>query len=193
MTRVLGVLFVSALLAGCGHGQRFPESPRHDVHPRFHRFRLFHAGPRFGGLPMTDDARDEIGDQYYPGRPVIFGYGFCSPPRGDENGCQLPLDISNYPACEQNLAKYTNAGLRPSRYVRVRGVRAAVFGGSRSFDKLLVTTGTTTIIVFAADAGTAIDAVRRLRSSDGRVSVHQRLPRPLPPARSRALCQARAG
>src|SRR4051812_41818925 len=189
MSRLLGAVIAAVLVVGCSGSDRWPTSPRHDLHPRFHRFRVFHAGPRVAGLPMTDDARDDIGDQYFPGRPVSFGYGFCSPGDGDEAGCQLPLDISNYPACEQNLTKYTRAGLRPSRYVRVRGIRAAVFGGSRSFDKLLITTGTTTIVIFAADVATAIDVVSELRSSDGRVSIHQRLPRPLPVARAQRLCQ----
>jgi len=195
----IGALFAGLVIAGIlalvvlhqvtsGEG-RWPTEPRHDLHPRFHRFRLFHAGPRVAGLPLTDDARDDIASQYYPGRPVTFGYGFCSPGDGDEPRCQLPLDVMNYPSCEQNVAKYVGAALIPSRYLHLRGVRVAVFGGARTFDKLLLTTGTTTIIVYAGDLATAIRVVRALRSTDGRVPVRARLPRPLSLGRSRALCQ----
>ena len=183
---VLRLVLLAATLAaaGCGEGELVPEQANGDVRAAaaFEEFRLFYTGPRQGDLPLTFPGLDE-NDDYQPGRPIGFEYGFCEEPPG-EGGCPAPLQIQNFAAARENLARYTDRP--PARTLCLRGVRAGIFLGDSQFDMLVLTTGRTTgKVISGGDEQTALRAVDALRSVDGKVDARGDLPAPAARLRDR--------
>jgi hypothetical protein len=176
---LLALALAFAVAAGCGDEERWPLEPSHDLSgaQKFRKFPLFFAGRRVGDLPLTSTQPNKDNPYRHP-RPVTFAYGFCEPPPGDEGGCGLPLSIQNFHASSEHLARYDGM-IRPRRLICIRGVRAGVFEHEGNFDKLLLTTGRTTVVIFAPDAETALRVAGTLRSV-GKRAPAELLPAPSP-------------
>ena len=178
--RLIGTLLALLLVpaSSCGAAERDPAEPSQDLTQAaaFSEFRLFFAGRRHGDLPLTVTQPNDD-NPYIRGRPVMFGYGFCTPPDPSEGGCALPLQIQNFPARRESLGRY-NGIVRPARTLCLRGVRAGIFEQGEQFDKLLLTTGRTTVVIFAQGLEQALSVVRRLRSVRGGIRRGELLPQP---------------
>jgi hypothetical protein len=93
--RSLLVLPLLALLSGClRHGAvTVPRGKNVDeglARARASSDSFYFAGSRFAGLPLTDV---EVEGQ---GR-VLFAYGTCVIPAGQDGGCAVPVQIQNFP------------------------------------------------------------------------------------------------
>ena len=127
-----------------------------------------------------------MGRNYDRGRPVGFIYGYCKLPHDPEGGCASPVEILNFPQCAENVAKYDSV-VQPAGFLTMRGRRVAVFKARPDqFEKLLVTTGTTSIDIYANDLETAKRVLLALRSADGAIKPGVRLP---PPRLAPRLCR----
>jgi hypothetical protein len=127
-------------------------------------FEVFSAGPAVAGVPMTEAVRrcdagalaDESTSNYF-----AYVYGDCQALAG---GCRLPLQIRSYPACQRSYSEYEFEG-KPLPYKELPAV-----GGARVREieflvdhRIEVYTGTSTIVISAADWGLAEEALRLLR------------------------------
>lgn len=127
-------------------------------------FEVFSAGPAVAGVPMTGVVRrcdrgalaDEITSNFF-----AYIYGDCKAQAG---GCRLPLQIRSYPACQRSFAEYEFEG-KPLPYKELPPV-----GGARVREieflvdhRIEVYTGTSTIVISAADWSLAEEALRLLR------------------------------
>lgn len=142
-------------------------------------FPVFYPGKSVNGHPLSAVSRDPLGPMRKNQESVLFMYGTCELPAGDEGGCSLPVTVSNEPACSRNLSMY-GGGMSPTpRMTRVRGTTAAFFeGGSR----LEIQTGTTTVVIFASSKRDALGVAENLRGLNVPVSVGDRLPPSAPGA-----------
>lgn len=131
-------------------------------------FEVFSAGPAVAGVPMTAtvrrcDARalaDESTSNYF-----AYVYGDCQALGG---GCRLPLQIRSYPACQRSYSEYEFEGkplpykeLPPIDGARVREIEFLVD------HRIEIYTGTSTIVISAADWDLAEEALRLLRGQPG--------------------------
>lgn len=127
-------------------------------------FEVFSAGPAVAGVPMTSVVRrcdagalaDESTSNYF-----AYVYGDCQALAG---GCRLPLQIRSYPACQRSYSEYEFEG-KPLPYKELPAV-----GGARVREieflvdhRIEVYTGTSTIVISAADWSLAEEALRLLR------------------------------
>ncbi len=141
-------------------------------------FPVFYPGESINGHRLSAVSRDPLGPMRKNQESVLFMYGTCEIPAGDEGGCSLPVSVSNEPACSRNLSMYDGA-LSPKAHLRVRGTTAAFFeGGSR----LEIQTGTTAVVIFAFSRSEALSVARNLRGLNVPVSETDRLPSPVPGA-----------
>lgn len=75
-------------------------------------FEIFSAGPAVAGLPLTGTVRrcdagapaDEGPSNY-----VAYVYGECEIAKG-ATGCELPLQVHSWPACQRSYADYSFEG-----------------------------------------------------------------------------------
>jgi hypothetical protein len=130
---VLGLLtLLGAVIGACGCARTHP--PRLDAlrlseAQTFPYFRLYWAGPRFAGRPLTAvDGRQGynsgIGDSVY--------YGDCASGKGALGGggsCALPLQITTV-----IYRLHSNAPLGSQRNVLLRGVPATIYDNGRSIE-----------------------------------------------------------
>jgi hypothetical protein len=131
-------------------------------------FEVFSAGPAVAGEPMTATVRrcdagalaDESTSNYF-----AYIYGDCQALAG---GCEPPLQIRSYPACQRSFADYSFEG-KPLPYKELPPVGGATV---REIEFLVdhrieVYTGTSTIAISAADWALAGEALRHLRGQPG--------------------------
>jgi hypothetical protein len=126
-------------------------------------FEVFSAGPTVAGVPMTEVVRrcdagalaDESTSNYF-----AYIYGDCEAIGG---GCKPPLQIRSYPACQRSYSEYEFEG-KPLPYKELPPV-----GGARVREieflvdhRIEVYTGTSTIVISAADWSLAEEALRLL-------------------------------
>jgi hypothetical protein len=127
-------------------------------------FEVFSAGSAVAGAPMTDVVRrcdagalaDESTSNY-----LAYVYGDC---QALTDGCRLPLQVRSYPACQRSYSEYEFEGkplpykeLPPIEGARVREIEFLVD------HRIEVYTGTSTIVISAADWSLAEEALRLLR------------------------------
>ena len=127
----------------------------------FADFPLYAPGESYGDLPLAavlrafDDSPDAL-----PVRAnyVDFIYGTCEPAEGSEGRCAPPLSVQVWAACERNPMSYSPlAGQEPP--IEIRGVPAYFYEGGR---RLELSTGASTVVIFASgreDALAAADAL----------------------------------
>ena len=155
-------------------------------------FEVFSAGPAPGGLPQAKTKTVRRCDVRSPGNAgsraieganyVSYIYGDCANHEGHDNdhvgghasghaeGCQPPLEIQSWPACERSMADYSFEG-RPLAHRRLPkrdGAEVVEFelpiepAGNR----IEVYTGSATVIIFSIDQDLARKAVALLRSQE---------------------------
>jgi hypothetical protein len=130
-------------------------------------FQTLSAGSSVNGLPLTYTERRCGG-----GAPAVrtnylsYIYGDCEIAEG-ATGCQPPLEIQNWPACQRFLAKYSFRGEPPPHRELARQDGAEVVEFNFGIDKRLeVYTETTTVVIFATERRLAVEAVEMLRNED---------------------------
>lgn len=130
-------------------------------------FEIFSAGPEVDGIPLTQVSRrcDEsaLADEL-PANFVSYIYGTCEIPEG-QSGCAPPLEIQSFPACQRSYADYSFEG-KPLPYRELPRIDGAqVVKIAFQFDQRIeVYTGSTTIVVYAANPAVAEAALESLRS-----------------------------
>jgi len=94
---------------------------------------------------------------------VSYIYGDCEILEG-ETGCQPPLEIQTWPACQRFFAKYSFRGKPlPHRYLPTPG-GAKVVEFNFALDKRIeVYTEHSTVVIFATDRPRAVEAAEMLR------------------------------
>jgi hypothetical protein len=142
----------------------------------FEDFPLYAPGEAHGDLPLTaverrfDDSPDAppVRANY-----VDFIYGTCEASEG-EGGCAPPLSVQIWAACERNPMAYGPEIAREGP-LNVRGVPAYFFEGGR---RLELSTGTSTVVIFAASRDRALAAANALQGVNNQVTADAPLPPP---------------
>jgi hypothetical protein len=132
-------------------------------------FEIFSAGPSVERMPLTHFVRrcDASAPAYEaPANYTTYVYGHCQLSEG-ATGCQPPLEVQSWPACQRSLGDYSFEGkLLPYRELAKRG-RAVVVEINFMLDhRVEVYTKSATIVIFAIDSALAKKAVALLRSQE---------------------------
>lgn len=121
----------------------------------FPYYRLYWAGPRFAGQPLTAvDGRQSYNSRF--GESIY--YGDCAASKGTLGGggsCGLPLQITTV-----IYRLHSNAPLGSQRNVLLRGVPATIYDNGRSIE---LYSGRLAIDVFSDTPAQALRAVERLQ------------------------------
>lgn len=158
-------------------------------------FLTLDVGPSLAGLPLIHEEDvcsdpEPVRSQVAGGRvdPESLGrsrfalrvYGKCE--ATTETGCAPPLQIQSWPACERSAADYTFGAperrLEPTEVVDVRGVPGRFYGN----DRLEISTGAVTVVIFGDSRElvlTAADALRSAPGSPDKVDSSGELPAPV--------------
>lgn len=168
----LGLLGVT--IAACGCASTHPAQV--DTHrlaeaQTFPYFRLYWAGPRFAGQPLTavdgrEGYKSGIGDSVY--------YGGCVSGKrklGGGGSCGLPLQITTVV-----YRLHSNAPLGSQRNVLLRGVPATIYDGGRSIE---LYSGRLAIDVSSDAPAHALLAVQRLQPLNAPRENASALPSPV--------------
>jgi hypothetical protein len=128
-------------------------------------FETFSAGPSLEGLPLTYTERrcGSSGSAATRANYLSYVYGDCEIVAG-ATGCQPPLEIQTWPACQRYLAKYSFRGepLPHRRLEKRDGAEVVEF--NFALDKRIeVYTKASTVVIFAVDRSLALKAVEMLR------------------------------
>lgn len=128
-------------------------------------FEVYSAGPAVAGVPMTAAIRrcdagalaDEATSNY-----LAYLYGDCQAQA--DSSCLPPLQIRSYPACQRSYAEYSFEG-KPLPYTELPPIDGAkVYEIEFMVDhRIEVYTGTSTIVISAADWALAEEALDLLR------------------------------
>jgi hypothetical protein len=132
-------------------------------------FEIFSAGPSVAGVPLTDFKRRCGGTTPAEEPPANFTnyfYGHCKIEGGD-TGCQPPLQIQTWPACQRSLGDYSFEG-KPIPYRELPPIGdAQVVEIEFMFEpRIEVYTGSSTIVIFAENPDLANEALSQLRSRE---------------------------
>ena len=127
-------------------------------------FETFSLGPSVAKLPLTyTERRCDGGLVVARANYVSYIYGSCEIQKG-ETGCQPPLEIQSWPACQRFFAKYSFEGEPPAhRRLPKRGGAEVVEFDFALDNRIEVYTKATTIVIFAIDQDLARKAVDMLR------------------------------
>jgi len=133
-------------------------------------FDVYSAGPSVAGVPLEGFTRRCGGTTPVDEPPANFTnyiYGDCDT-GGGESGCEPPLEIQSWPACQRSLADYSFEG-KPMPYRRLPDL-----GGAEVVEidfeygpRIEVYTGSSTIVIFAGNRALAMKALEQLRSQQG--------------------------
>jgi len=127
-------------------------------------FETFSVGPSVDGLPLTyTERRCGGGPVATRVNYLSYVYGDCEIVEG-ATGCQPPLEIQTWPACQRFLAKYSFRGKPLPRRRLEKRDGAEVVEFNFALDKRIeVYTGLSTVVIFAVDRALATRAVEMLR------------------------------
>jgi hypothetical protein len=145
-------------------------------------FDVFHVGPEFEGLAMTEAVRQHVAtDPEFPqlGRrdDVTYLYGECPREQGAAarvearaprwlptcvGGCVPPLEVSSSPLCQKHVGLYLDPDVGAWEYESrsIKGVPAASFDGGRILE---IYTANTTITIYGQDPELVLRAAVALR------------------------------
>lgn len=131
-------------------------------------FEVFSAGAAVAGVPMTAAVRrcdsgalaDEATANY-----LAYVYGECQSQSQTGESCLPPLQIRSYPACERTYVDYSFEG-KPLPYTELPPINGAkVIEIEFLVDhRIEIYTGTSTIVISAADWSLAEEALEQLRA-----------------------------
>jgi hypothetical protein len=141
----------------------------------FAAFPLYAPGDSFEELPLTAVLRrfdSEAESAPVRANFVGFLYGSCQP--GPDSGCMPPLDVQVWAACERNPMVYSPE-LATEGPVTVRGVPAYFYEDGR---RLELSTGTSTVVIFARDREQALQAAAALEGVNNPIATGEDLPAP---------------
>lgn len=152
---LLGLLASALAASGCGTTPP-PKlgAGRLSEAQTFPYFRLYWAGPRFAGAPLTAvDGRQSYNSRF--GESIY--YGDCAGKRrlGGGGSCGLPLQVTTVV-----YRLHSNAPLGPQRNVLLRGVPATIYDNGRSIE---LYSGRLAIDVFSNTPAQALRAVEQLQ------------------------------
>lgn len=137
-------------------------------------FETFTAGPAVAGLPMTSSTRrcdSGAPAGQSPSNEVNYSYGSCKIPRG-ATGCQPPLAIQTWPACQRSLADYSYDGKpMPYRELPKLGSAEVVEIELPLEHRIEVYTKSATVVIFATDPKLALRALGLLRARRSGMSL----------------------
>lgn len=130
-------------------------------------FEIFSAGGEVNGIPLNQLVRrceESVPADELPANYTSYVYGHCEVPAGSID-CEPPLEIQSFPACQRSLADYTFEG-KPLPYTELPSIDGArVVEIDFQFDQRIeVYTGSTTIVIYAANPALAQAALASLRS-----------------------------
>lgn len=94
---------------------------------------------------------------------VSYIYGDCLMPRGaaETFGCQPALEIQTWPSCQRSKADYTLDG-QPYPSQRLEDKNGAVVYSFDEGQRIEVYSGSSTVVIFAREAGMARDALSEI-------------------------------
>jgi len=156
----------SVLMEEAGDG-----NPYHDTLPCTGpeepvNFEVFSAGSKPSGLPLTGTTRRcDVGAPRdgWPSNWVSYEYGDCEIAES-ATGCQRPLIVQTWPACQRSMADYSYEGKPlPYRELPKRGGARVVEFNFAIESRIEVYTKSATVVIFAAEPDLATEAVRLLR------------------------------
>lgn len=130
-------------------------------------FEIFSAGPSIAGVPFTGVQR-RCGGSAPADEPspdfINYIYGHCEIPAG-ATGCEPPLEIQTWPACQRSLGDYSFEG-HPVPFRRLQDVGGAevVEINFMVDNRIEVYTKSSTIVIFANTPDLAKKALGSLRS-----------------------------
>ncbi len=131
-------------------------------------FEIFSGGPSVDGMRMTSATRrcDQglaIGN--WSSNEFTYSYGRCRIPH-DATGCELPLAIQTWPACQRSLADYSYDG-KPIPYTRLPNLGGAeVVEIELPFEhRLEVYTSSVTVVIFSINPTVARRALKLLTAT----------------------------
>jgi hypothetical protein len=130
-------------------------------------FEIFSAGTEVDGIPLNRVNRqcDESAPaDEMPANFVSYIYGSCEIPEG-QTGCEPPLEIQSFPACQRSYADYSFEG-KPLPYRELPGIDGAqvVEIAFQIDQRIEVYTGSSTIVIFASNPAVVEAALESLRS-----------------------------
>ena len=171
-------LVAALALAGCGGdepaGSASEGSFSLEQARLFAEFPLYAPGESHGDLPLTAVVRQfDSSPHAAPVREnyVDFIYGSCD---ASEQGCAPPLSVQVWAAGERNPLVYgPEAG--QERPIEVRGVPGYFYEGG---GRLELSTGTSTVVIFASGRQAALAAAAALRGVNNSVTAEENLPAP---------------
>ncbi len=151
----------------------------------FDDFPLYSLGPSFKGLELVALLRanaSRVPNEPVRANYVNFVYGLCELEEGEEGGCQPPLQVQVWDACERHRGVYGD--MRPDEELTLRGVPAAFF---EQRTRLELYTDKATIVVYFVrpDRALLLEAADSLRG----VNVDAALTETLPPPLSARSCR----
>jgi hypothetical protein len=141
----------------------------------FRDFELYAPGETYGELPLTAVLRRfDASSEALPVRAnfVDFIYGTCEAPA--DGGCAPPLSVQVWAACERNPGVYSPV-VGQEGPIEVRGVPAYFYEGGR---RLELSTGASTVVIFAAGRDAALAAAGALEGVNNPVDREDDLPGP---------------
>jgi hypothetical protein len=141
----------------------------------FRDFELYAPGETYGELPLTAVLRrfdSESDAQQVRANFVDFIYGSCDASAG---GCVPPLSVQVWAACERNPLSYDLLQGEQEAPVELRGVPAYFYEGGR---RLELSTGASTVVIFAAGRDAALAVAAALEGVNNRVGREDDLPAP---------------
>lgn len=132
-------------------------------------FEIFSAGPSVAGLPLNSVQRRCGGSTSAdepPANLINYIYGHCEIAEG-ATGCEPPLEIQTWPACQRALGDYSFEG-KPLPYRRLSSRGGAVVVEIKFMvdNRIEVYTKSSTIVIFAEDPVLARKALALLRSQE---------------------------
>ena len=174
---LVALLFVLAL-AGCEGGSLEGSAPSGNYSlgqaKLFEDFPLYAVGEQFGDLPLVAVERrfdDSTAAASVRANFVDFIYGTCD---ASEGGCAPPLSIQVWAACERNPMSY-GPEIEREGPLEIRGVPAYFFEDGH---RLELSTGTSTVVIFASSRESSLSAVNALEGVNNEVAAGAQLPPP---------------
>lgn len=132
-------------------------------------FEVFSAGPSVSGVPLNSVQRRCGGSTSVnepPANFINYVYGHCEIAEG-ATGCEPPLEIQTWPACQRALGDYSFEG-KPPPYKKLpsRDGAEVVEINFMLDHRIEVYSKSSTIVIFAEDPALANEALVLLRSQE---------------------------